>query len=232
MSDKKYTVDFQPNEDQIEQLKSWMIHENQQRTGLVHDLSIVTEYARKNTLATITLENEAIGFVTWDIFKRRGHIAVAAVAAKYHRSGVGRYLMEALFDQLLQKGILALYLECAPAISEKFWRKMGFKKMPTLDGYSNNDAPCLYKTLLAAQETGVSNIPYIQLYEYGSAKKIRFPQHYIADTNELLKQIIIPVSGDCCIEHVKSTIAERSEKVKNFRAGNHFDDPFLIITAL
>ncbi|MDB4918720.1 N-acetyltransferase [Mucilaginibacter sp.] len=232
MSDQKYIIDFQPKEAQIAQINIWMIEENKKRTGLVHDLSILSYHAEKNTFATITTANETIGFVTWDTFKRGGHISVAAVAAEHRRSGVGCYLIETLFAYLLEKGILALYLECAPATSEKFWRKLGFKKMPPIDGYFNGDTPRLYKCLLPTQETGVSNGSYIQVYEWGNAKKMRWPLHYKPNTNELLQPIIQPVSGDWCIEHIISEIPKQSEKIKNFRSGSYLDDPFLIITAL
>ncbi|WP_342328068.1 GNAT family N-acetyltransferase [Pedobacter sp. FW305-3-2-15-E-R2A2] len=232
MSQITHEISFQPDQVQIEQLKSWMISENKQRTGFVHDLSIVTNHSIENSLATITLANDVIGFVTWDIFKRTGYIAVAAVAPEYRRSGVGRYLIEALCARLLQQGVLALYLECAPAISEKFWRKMGFQKMPATKCYGNSDSPKLYKILLPVQTQSVSAAPYIQIYEWGSKKKLRWPLQYKSNTNELVQPIIMPVAGDWCIEYVKSEVPERPEKVKNFLSGNYFDDPFLIIISL
>lgn len=232
MSKTPYNIMFQTDYAQLEQLKAWMITENEQRTSFVHDISIITKHSNENTLATISLGDETVGFVTWDIFKRSGHIVVAAIAPKHRRSGIGRYLIEALFTHLLKQGILALYLECPSAVSEMFWRKMGFQKMPAIDGYSNNNTPRLYKSLLAVQESSVFNTNHIQLYKWGSTERQWWPLNYKPGTNELIKPIITPASGDWCIDYVKSELSERAVKVKNFRSGNYFDDPFLIITEL
>lgn len=132
MNPEKYDINFSPNQEQVEQLKKWMITENQLRTGLVHYIDIFQRHIEKNTLAVITHHHEAIGFASWDIFKRSGHLAVVAVSPPYRRSGIGRYLMEAVFYHLLQSNVFVLYLECAPAKSERFWKKMGFQTLPHL----------------------------------------------------------------------------------------------------
>lgn len=232
MSFTHYTISFQPDEKQIAQLTVWMIAENQQRNGLTHDLSIITDHSRKNTLATISVDNEVIGFTTWTLSRQVSHIAVAAVAPTHRRSGIGRQLTEALFTHLQQNGIVALYLECAPAVSEKFWRKMGFQKMPKLPYHNNTETPRLYKIIVPVQESGKSKTPYLQIYEYGSTKKQRWPLTYKSGTNQLAQPIITPVGGDWCIEHVISTIPQWPDKIKNFKSGKYLNDPFLIITEL
>lgn len=232
MSTIDYEVNFQPKQAEIDQIHQWMTEENKRRTGLIHDLSIVTDYASKDRLAIISLNEEAIGFVTWDTFKRGAHIVVAAVAAMHRGSGAGRHLMGTLFALLLEKDILAVHLECAPAISEKFWRKMGFKKMPAIDGYNNGDSPKLYKTLVDVQKPKKSTSSYVSIYKYGSDQKQQWPLLYHSGKNELIKPIITPVGGDWCIEVVNTELTQRSEKIKYFHSGKHLSDPFLIITEL
>ena len=232
MSENTYNITFQPDKAQLDQLKAWMIEENQRKGDFHHDISIITQHGSKNTLAIIISEQVAIGFVTWDIFKRRAYIAVAAVAVKHRKSGAGRFLTEALFSNLLQQGIMALYLKCASATSERFWRKMGFQKMPAIQSYTNGESTVLYKVLIPVQQQGVTIGPHIEVHEFGSTKKLCWPLNYKKGTNELLQPIITPVSGDWCIAHVTSVAPGGSEKIKNFRSGSYFDDPFLIITNL
>lgn len=232
MSETTYDITFRPDKPQLEELKRWMIEENQRKEEFVHDISIITQHAAKNTLAIVILGNEAIGFVTWDIYKRRAYIAVAAIAVKHRKSGAGRFLTQTLFSDLLQKGIMALYLKCAPATSEKFWRKMGFQKMPAIQTYTNGDSPVLYKVLIPVQQEGDADGPYIEVHEFGSTKKQCWPLNFKPATNELVQPIIAPVTGDWCITYMTSALTYGSEKIKNFRSGTCFDDPFLIITTL
>ncbi|MBD1362984.1 GNAT family N-acetyltransferase [Mucilaginibacter sp. ZT4R22] len=232
MSIQKYTVDFQPNLAQQEQVKSWMVSENLENTGLYHYPDNITYHADKCTLAIITRDHEAIGFVTWDIFKRSGHIAVAAIAATYRKSGAGRFMVEAVLNYLKLQGLAAIHLECAPANSENFWRKMGFQPMPEIPAYTGKGSPALFKILSTAQEIGVTPGEAVQIYKWGSDEKTLWPVSYRTGTNQLINPIITPAYKDWCIEHIKFGIALRSDKIKNFRSGTCYDDPFLIITEL
>jgi hypothetical protein len=232
MSIPKYTVDFQPNLAQQERVKSWMASENLENTGLYHYPDNITYHAGKRTLAIITTDHEAIGFVTWDIFKRSGHIAVAAIAAQYRKSGAGRFMVEAVLNNLKLQGMAAIHLECAPASSENFWRKMGFQAMPDIPAYTDRGSPALFKILSTAQETGVTTGEAIHIYKWGSNERTVWPVSYRTGTNKLKNPIITPAYKDWCIEHIKSGIALRSDKIKNFKSCTCYDDPFLVITEL
>lgn len=209
-----------------------MVSENLENTGLHHYPDNITYHAGKHTLAIITSDHEAIGFVTWDIFKRSAHIAVAVICAPYRKSGAGRVIVNAILNFLKQQGLAAVYLECAPASSEYFWRKMGFQPMPDIPAYTDKGSPALFKILSVSQEKSVTAGEAIQIYKWGSDERTVWPVSYRTGTNQLINPIIAPAYKDWCIEHIKSGIVLRSDKIKNFRSGTCYDDPFLIITEL
>lgn len=232
MTDPIFKVNFKPTLHEQEELKKWMIAENKGSTVLVHNINFVINNAQTYTLATISTANNTIGFVTWDVFKRNAYISLAAIAVNYRKQGAGRHLITTLLNNFVNSGILNVRLECAPAESEIFWRRLNFQTLPYITGYANNNNPKLFKMVVVIQEPKCCPAPYIEIYKHGSIENKRWPLHYKLGTNELVHPIITPVSGDWLIRYVNIENIEHSEKIKNFRSGICFDDPFLIITSL
>ena len=86
------------------------------------------------------LNNEVIGYIVYYIFSGEGHIMNIAVAAKYRRQGVAKYLIASALENVQKHAADEVFLEVAvsntPAL--QLYRHFGFEVFGIRKKYYSN----------------------------------------------------------------------------------------------
>jgi ribosomal-protein-alanine N-acetyltransferase len=92
----------------------------------------------RNTVGMVALwEREVVGYMVYQMYGKRLHLANFAVAPELWRHGVGRLMVEKLVGKLSPKGRHTISLEIRErnVAAQLFFKAMGFRWVETLTGY-------------------------------------------------------------------------------------------------
>ena len=208
--DNNYKVTFSPTKEQLDEIEKWLIDENKiANSGFYCNWKIIISSFNVNELATISLNNETIGFVIWSIISdKTARIEIAEVKPSFRNSGFGKKLIDQLIVYLKENNIYVIDLLCAPADSEFFWKSYGFVEFPDPPEnykFRTDDDKKLYKILSdhLQPNTDRQNDEIIQLWndEPYRTKEMPTPSYswnieFIEGTKRLIKPIIQPANND------------------------------------
>jgi len=146
----EFQINTFPTDFNLEEIKKWLIEEDEKSNEGFYCNWIVIEKAFKNKrLVTLDFKESPIGFLVWS----RGEICVSIdileIKPKYRKKGIGKVFVELILEHFKQKGFMVTKLYCSPRKSERFWKKIGFTKFPNR-GCSESDLT-YFKPLIKIQ---------------------------------------------------------------------------------
>lgn len=123
MNFTNYVSNFNPSEEQMEEIYSWSTFPSSSFS------SIHKCYQQKN-ICLAMLNNTIIGFCAYRLSPKCIFINIAETQPKFQGKGVMKFILQQLSEHLSIKGYLAFHLYCAPEESQHTWKKLGFDYYP------------------------------------------------------------------------------------------------------
>lgn len=242
---QKVTISFKPSKKAFSEIESWLITEYKKtKQGFYCNWNIIKEYYDEKKIATISVNNSAIGFLAWYETDLVATIQICEIKPSERSKGYLKILFSEITSFFLKKNIIALSLECAPPSSEIVWRKLGFidfPEMPKFGHYSYDENKKLYKLLVSniyknskiLEKTEVIELWNVEPHENINAEPIWKSQiSFIDKSNKLANWIIFPCKPDWRIRWRKGDVILKDCKVKYFQTERIEYGIFLIIKAL
>ncbi|WP_443946010.1 hypothetical protein ACJVDH_02570 [Pedobacter sp. AW1-32] len=230
--------------DQLDEIRSWLVEEEKASgEGFLCNWSSIAQSYQDKKLGILTMNKQAIGFITWFEWEKVARIQLAEIRLGYRRNGYGKYIAEELFFRLERIGIKVVDLHCQPASSEKIWKRLGFKRFPEVKDFERENSTkgrYLYKIL----------VPHLKPTRYRASReavKLWYSEPHIvriraADliwhpkfekgTRNLIKPIIHPAKRDWQISWDKLTEISRTDKIKYFSRNEIDFGNFIFINTL
>lgn len=242
---KDVKVSFDPTNNQIEEVKTWLIEEDKvSKEGFFCNWKLIQNSYKEKTIGIIIVSENVVGFITWCGSEPVTSIDIAEVKPKFRRMGYGKILAEALFIKLQQQGTKVLELHCQPAQSEKIWKKLGFKNFPDVndfEDFNTSEGRHLYKTLVPFTDPTKSTklkTESIELWVVEPHLTTEFSPQWIWNlkfekgSRKLIKPIIFPAKRDWNIVWKINLDTIQENKIKRFQKGNIDFGNFIIIEDL
>jgi FR47-like protein len=238
-------VTFKPNINHIEEIKAWLIEEEQYSgTGFYCNWESIYHSFENKKIAVLIRNKSAVGFMTWFDREKVTTIQIAEINSACRRMGYAKFLTKVVSDKLCKRGACVLELHCQPASSEKVWKKLGFLRFPDVDGFKGHNSEHgrrLYKILIPHLKPTKSILldDFIELWPVephlaqkvpsGWCWKIRFIKH----SSYLSNPIIFPAKRDWNLRRTNNDNILNDDKVKYFQRGDEIDfGDFIIIERL
>ena len=239
------SISLNPPLKSLNEIEEWLIDEDKKtKQGFYCNWKIIKKSFEEKNFAVISVNNSAVGFITWNESELVGTIDICEIKPTERGKGYLKILFTEVCAFFLKKNIVALSLECAPASSEVVWRKLGFiefPEMPKLGIYSDYGNKKLYKVLISnvyENEEIIEGSETIELWNVephanDSIAPIWKAQiSFQPNKNKLQKWIIFPCKSDWRIRWRKGNEIYKVCKVKHFQSERIEYDPFLIIKRL
>jgi len=239
-----YKINFKPSADQIAEIKEWLLEEdNVAGEGFFCNWSSITQSFTDDKIAVLVSGQKTIGFISWFEWEKVARIQLSEIKPDERKKGFGRCLAEKLFEKLTKKGFLVVDLHCQPAVSEKVWKRLGFKRFPDVKDYeyeNSKDGPYLYKVLVPFLKPTKSARPNetIELWHAEPhqitdiSPKLKWHPKFEKGTTNLLIPIISPAKRDWQINWIKNDRLIKNDKIKYFSRDEIDFGNFIIIEKL
>ncbi|HEV8513326.1 MAG TPA: GNAT family N-acetyltransferase [Cyclobacteriaceae bacterium] len=238
-------VTFQPSKVKIREIERWLIKEEQDTgEGFYCNWKIITSAFKNESIATISENDRAVGFVCWHESGLKATIDIAEIKPAMRGRGLGKILINQLLGCLKLRNIVVVDLQCAPPSSEPVWRQLGFETFPerTRSYNSSGSNVELYKSLVPSLATSTSGPKHkseiIELWDGEPYQAIKNDPSWKWEiifkpgTRGLVKPIIYPGCSDWRIRWSKNHKTYIDDKVKYFINENIYQYGFIIITTL
>lgn len=165
-----FQVSFRPKQEEFAEVENWLrLEEHETEDGFYCNLHLLRNSFTKGEMVVATLKEKAVGFLTWHQNSEFGaYINIAEIRPDLRGHGLGRKLVSAGFRHFRKIGLIVVDLECAPANSEGFWRKMGFLEFPKSSHgwrFQIGGHKRLYRTLVDTLEPTNSTSPADEVFE-------------------------------------------------------------------
>lgn len=239
--DEKDKIKFStsPTKNKLTEIENWLIEEeNFTGDGFYCNWEIICSSYEKENLLTISVKNQAIGFITWKINNKHvATIEITEIKPAHRGKGYGKRLISKLIQYLITHDVYVVQLKCAPLTSEPIWRHLGFIDFPE---HSNKGNKELYKIIVPHLELQKNKFidESIELWDQKpySAKGLnstwKWGITFKEGTRELKNPIIHPCHRDWRIRWSKGDKPIKDNKVKYFGEGKIEFYGFLIIKEL
>jgi predicted GNAT family acetyltransferase len=227
-----------PTLQHLEEIKKWLQKEdNLSNEGFFCQMNTIENSFRKNRLIVITKDDVAIGFLTYYYSDHIVNIEIAEVKPSERKNGIGKLLLQGSFDRFIKDEVLAAQLFCAPASSEKIWKRMGFNNFPY--EIIKESRIYLYQILVKTAEfcTHDNETELIELwdsedYQNQFSPRWRWEVKRKRKSNKLIKPIIHPCSDEWSVAHKIGSGIREKRIMKYFDKRKHDGGYFLIVTEL
>lgn len=242
---KELDISFNTTAKHLKNIKSWLIAEEKTgNKGFFCNWNVIEQSFNNKKIGVILEENKVIGFITWFDRDRITTIEIAEIRPGFRRMGYGRKLAQALFDNLQKQGVTALTLHCQPAESEKVWKRMDFKRYPSVPDfgdYNSEKGKWLYKILIpfikpTKSIKGKESIELWSVEPYQIERvspEWKWHPKFKKGTRTLIKPIVFPAKRDWNIRWKNNDgLIIRDEKVKRFGKDEIDFTNFIIIEKL
>jgi hypothetical protein len=228
IANTELNVNFSPTQDEMEQIEQWLIQESKLTdNGFYCNWNEIFSDFHNGRIAILNYNNCAIGFVTWSISQFKARIEIAEIKPNLRNKRFGKYLLDALLENLIQQTILVVDLHCKPITSKPFWKSLGFIELPltnkstSLTNFFKNK---LYKVLTPATPifNSESNGDIIELWCSEPHKKgaeftsWKWQPKIKNDKSEFEHPIVFPAHPDWRIQWRKGNIIKKDSKIKYF----------------
>lgn len=231
------TVSFLPGEKQLNEIELWLKTEG--KDGFYANWSIIQKAFKEKHMAVVVYKDEAVGFVTWQIFdKYVATINIAEIKPLLRKKGLGKILVNGVLDFLSAGQVVVVDLHCQPASSERIWKSLGFIEFPDCIDFIEHNNPTgkkLYKILVpalpATKKQGEELLELWDIGIYNQANvdpKWRWVLSFKDNTRELSLPIIGPCHHEWKIRWSIDRTAVKDDSVKYFSDDIRYGD-FLII---
>lgn len=234
-------ISFKPTQQQMDIIEGWLIDEDKDlNQGFYCNWNIIQSSFNKNGIAIISLNRLPIGFAIWNhSLDYTVTLDIVEINPKFRGQGFGNILISQLFEYFKSKKIVVVDLQCSPANSENYWRKLKFAEFPDFmrrNGGNKN----LYKVLIPSNSPQIvkDSVEQIELwngepFETRNKKptwtwKIKF----IKGTRQLAEPIIFPCHYDWRIRWKKDNTIIVDDKVKYFGTQEICFGKYIIINQL
>lgn len=240
-----FQVTFSPTDKQVGEIEKWLIAERLKTgNGFYCNWNIIKSSFIKNELATISSNNETIGFATWRLItEKTARIELAEIHQGHRRKGIGKILITTLLNFLRDKGMHVVDLQCSPSSSEPIWKRLGFVEFPDPPQkykFNSSANKKLYSILTEHLQT--SSIQHadetIELWNdepymtNDSTPPIYvWNVHFIEGTRKLLKPIVHPAHCEWRLRWKINGKTIKDDKIKRFKSEIDFGT-FIIIEEL
>lgn len=240
-----YQVTFSPTDKQVSEIEKWLIAERQKTgEGFYCNWNIIKSSFDNSELATISLNNKTIGFVTWRLTTNKtARIEIAEIKPTHRKKGIGKILTTRLLNFLTKKGVCVIDLQCLTDTSEHVWKRLGFVEFPDPPcnyNFNSGDNKKLYKILTEYLETSSvlqteetielwNNEPYTT--NDNTPPTYLWNLEFIDGKRKLLKPIIHPAHYEWRLRWRVNGKTIKDEKIKRFKAKIDFGT-FIIIDEL
>ena len=236
---KETAFSFAPPKDQLDEIERWLIEEdNLTGEGFYCNWEIIASSFDKKNIATISEDNNPIGFITWRTNSSfTSIIEIAEIKPNYRKKGLGKQLVSKLIEKLVSEDICVISLQCAPSSSEPIWRQLGFIDFPKNKDIWNRSNVELYKIVVPQLESQNSNNSdeFVELWDdepyctNESNSTWKWKLIFKEGTKELERPIIHPCHYDWRIKWSINNVKIKDDKVKYFDMGEIMFGKFLII---
>ncbi len=227
-----------PTLQHLNEIRKWLQKEDRlSNEGFFCQMDIIENSFQKNKLIVITKDDVAIGFLTFYYSDYIVNIEIAEVKPSERKKGIGKLLLQGSFNRFIEDGVFVAQLFCAPASSEKIWKRMGFNNFP--NGIIREPRIYLYKILvetteLYKQENVAELIELWDSEDYGNEIPPMWRWEIVRQekSNKLVKPIIHPCSDKWSVAHKFRSETREKRIMKYFDMGKHDGGHFLIVTEL
>ena len=143
----KYKSNFLTNQNQLSQIKEWLNEEDENTgEGFLCNWNAIFRAFNEKRLITLIENDLAIGFIVFEKHELVIEIVIAEIKPSHRKKGLGRLLIENVFEKFKKEGILVAELSCSPASTERIWKKLGFLKFPESSKW--NGETLMFKPLI------------------------------------------------------------------------------------
>ncbi|HZL11921.1 MAG TPA: GNAT family N-acetyltransferase [Prolixibacteraceae bacterium] len=227
-----------PTLQHLEEIKKWLqTEDHSSNEGFFCQMDTIENSFRKNRLIVITKDDVAIGFLSYYYSDNIVNIEIAEVKPSERKKGIGKLLLQRSFDRFIKDEVLVAQLFCAPASSEKIWKRMGFNNFP--NEIIKESRIYLYHILVETAEfyTQENETELIELWDFEDYKNERPPKwrwevKRKEKSNNLIKPIIHPCSDEWSVAHKIGSKIKEKRIMKSFDKKKHDGGYFLIVTEL
>ncbi|MBM7561512.1 GNAT family N-acetyltransferase [Fusibacter tunisiensis] len=236
-NDEDY-IEAAPVEEDIEEILVWLKREcDINGVGFYNNKNIIVDSFHSGNAIVLKHRGENIGLVTWSRNEILVNIDIFVIDSSYRGKGYGNFFFQAISEYFRNKGFKAIKLFCEPKSSERFWIKMGFKKLP-YTGRSEHELTYYGVLVNTASITSKCNTDKIELWDvepYEVEKEGPKWTWYLEKQNEeLLYPIIQPCDCNWNLRWSRNGQVIKEDKVKYFTDKDYelYSYPFLYINKL
>jgi len=233
-----------PGIGRLDEISEWLREEEATcDEGFYCNINVIEKAFRNKEAFCITWKNQAIGFLIYSRYKRKGRIEIAEVNPACRGWGAGRFLVENSMSTFASRGVFVVDLECRPKKSETFWRHMGFSAVP--DGVDQNCYSPYNKPIVLFRPTdeaqsplfagGVENV--VELWNCApwdckeDTPKWTWPVQVCQNSKDLVKPIVCPANSDWRLRCRLGSTVMFDDRMK-YLPDNQRSSQFVILTRL
>lgn len=233
------SVSYAPTPERRNYIKNWLqIEADKSDDGFYHSWNLISDCMDEGKSAIILYENNPVGFTAWHEATNHIHIYYMEIKPSYRKNGIGRMLINSVFECFKNRNYFVVELQCSPESSEKFWKCCGFKEYPENSCLASRYPKKLYQIIIPYNEPKTlgfdEDAEIIELWneDYGltrNAPKWTWQLEYKDGTNQLLTPIVHAAENDWHFCWRKNKDIYWEGKVKNFNDSEPYLEPYLIL---
>lgn len=234
-----YKIVTNPTKKDLNEIMGWLKEEYELNgEGFYCNRNIISSEQKVGTLIVFKIDNSCVGFVVWGkTYEFVIDINIFVIHPDYRGKNFGRIFYNLVRDRFKNDSIKVFKLFCEPASSERFWKKMGFYKLPKFR-YSQHELT--YYSILAdtASSNYIEGADIIELWDvepvWAEDVEPKWIWYVEIKNNELILPIVHPCDCNWQIRWSRNGKVLKEEKVKYFTKKNFefYYDKFLIISDL
>lgn len=226
-----------PTKEQFSELMNWLKFENEKfNDGFYCNRRSIEESFIVDLIFCILVDSNIVGFLCWTPHDKSINIDYLQIMREDRGFGYGQFLVNKSIDYFIEKGFEYVKLECSPAKSKLFWRKMGFKPYSLDIGECNQH---MYRIIGEALESGFKiGTHYFELWN-GEPHETRekkpdsiWTLTFKDETNELMHPIIHPCRCDWRIRYRIGNEILKDSKANRFGLDIQLPLDFIYISHL
>lgn len=121
---------IKPTTSQCETVIKWLkqehLSQSLDKSDFYYNRKNIRQALRDNKMICLAANGLIVGFSIYSLNKQHTAIDIFEIRPGYRRKGYGQQFAKHLLKMLIDQGASNIKIECSPATSEKFWRKLGF----------------------------------------------------------------------------------------------------------
>ena len=227
---------LKPLKKHISEIEKWLIEErNNTGNGFYCNWNVIENAIQDKRIIVLTIDDFAIGFVTYRIDELIANIDIAEINPNYRKKGYGRKMINNCLNHFKKQGVLVTELYCEPKSSEKIWKKLDFINFPVFP-HDNNKInmfrPLVERLEINTEVNETDEVVELWNEEPHIAERINPKWTWKINSSNLERPIIQPAFQDWQVRWRKGNIIKETDKVKRFFSKENQYGHFVIIKRL